>query len=699
MMMNPTAEQQNIIQATEGYMRCGAVPGSGKTYCITNRMAYLITNLYVDPSSIVALTFTNKAAASMTHRLKKMIGDDATCFTGTFHGYCNKILKEEIYRLSYPKTFTIIDVKGQIDIIREIADELHLSLKDFTTKSYLDDIAERKKTDAYMVYMTGANKTPLLKQIAKAQNDIDRVYYNYLLKQRDNYVLDFHDIIVFAIHILQTYKDALTKWQDKCMYILCDEYQDVNKKQEDLLRLLSGKYQNLTVVGDDDQCIYGWRGSKVEYIVDFNMRYPNAKDFYLTENFRSTPEIVAVANSLIAANCYRLKKQMITNKSSGQKPVYNNLKTEKDEATWIADTITISVNQGKQYSDHTVLVRSSSQTRALEEAFVRKKVPYKILSGAEFYSSEEIKTVLAYLRMVYAMNDLDFTYTIQRPRRGYGKKSVENLRIYAAQRNITLMKALGEQIQSGTEKRQPVIDYYNSIIGLHNTYGKYSSKELVNMVLDFGYRTFLQQDVDQTKLDNVSELLVTVATLEDENQEPIPLDELLAHFALFSSQDDDTDKNLVKIMTIHTAKGLEFDTVFINGLVEGQFPSKRLKNQDELEEERRLLYVAITRAKEMLYLSSYDVKAGSFIARQSSFLGDIDVHLLNCINNSTIGGGYATPIMLPKAQFSIGDKVLHKGFGEGTITGVDEKTQTYEIKFNILGQPRRIQFRADLMKL
>lgn len=698
-MNKPTREQQQIIRATEGYVRCGAVPGSGKTYCITSRMAYLITELYVDPSSIVALTFTNKAAAGMTHRLKKRIGDEAACFTGTFHGYCNKILKEEIYRLSYPKAFTIADVRGQTDIIREIAEELHLSLKDFTAKAYLDEIAQRKLAGGYIAYMAGPDKTKLQEKISSAKDDIEKVYYNFLMKQRDNYVLDFNDIIEFTIHILQTCPDALAKWQDKCMYILCDEYQDVNDRQELLLSLLSGKYQNLTVVGDDDQCIYGWRGSRVEYIVDFDNRYPNAKSFYLTENFRSTPEIVAVANSLITANQNRLAKQMISNRHSGRKPVYNNLMTEKDEAAWIADTIRMAVDQGKKYLDHTVLVRSSSQTRALEEAFMKKKVPYKILSGAEFYGSEEIKTVLAYLRMVYAMNDLDFTYTIQRPRRGYGRKSVEKLKEYAVQRNLTLMTALEEQIRNGLENRQPVIDYYNNITGLHHTYGDYSCKELVNLVLDFGYRKYLQQDVDQTKLDNVSELLATVAALEEENQEFIPLEELLAYFALFTSQDDDTNHDRVKIMTIHTAKGLEFDTVFVNGLVEGQFPSKRLVNEDELEEERRLLYVAVTRAKEMLYLSGYEVKAGSFTARQSSFLGDLDVDLLDCVHDSKIIKGYATPAMLPKARLAVGDEVLHKGFGEGIVTGVDEKTQTYEIKFYEIGQPRRIQFRARLIKL
>lgn len=698
MFYSATQEQEKIIMATEGYVRCGAVPGSGKTFCITHRIAYLITELFIDPSSIVALTFTNKAASSMTRRLKKMIGDEATCFTGTFHGFCNKILKEEIYRLSYPKTFTILDKKDQIDLIRETAEELQLSLKDFTAKHYMEEITKRKM-GAYISYVAGPDKSALLAEIEQATNHIEKVYYHYLLKQRDNYVLDFDDILNFALYILEQYPEALDTWQERCQYILCDEYQDVNDKQEHLLGLLSGKYQNLTVVGDDDQCIYGWRGSKVEYMVGFDKTYPDVQDFYLSENFRSTPEIIAVANSLIQANQHRLAKKMFTNNSSGSKPVYNHLKTENDEALWIADTIQAANVDGKHFSDHAILVRASSQTRALEEAFIRRKIPYKILNGAQFYSSEEIKTVLAYLRMIYSMNDLDFAWTIQRPRKGFGKKSIASLKAYAGERNLTLIDALGEQIEQGQIRKQVLISYYQRIKELHDTYQNYSSKDLVNLVLDIGYREELQNDVDQTKLDNVSEFLTTVAALEEENKEPIPLEDLLAHFALFSQQDDDTDRDVVKVMTIHTAKGLEFDTVFVNGMTEGQFPSKRLRNEDEFEEERRLFYVAVTRAKEKLYISSYESKGGMFFAAQSSFLSDIDIQLLNCINNSKIGASIHTPVAIPKTHFSAGDRVMHKLFGEGLIVSVDEKTQVYTIAFKNVNGFRRLQFRAELTLL
>lgn len=694
-----TKEQENIIRETEGYIRCGAVPGSGKTFSITHRMAYLITELYVDPSSIVALTFTNKAAASMTKRLREMIGNEATCFTGTFHGYCNKILKEEIYRLSYPKTFTILDKRGQLDLIREVAEELQLSLKDFAAKDYMEEIGKQKLTDRYITYLKGEDKTKLLEEIAHAEKDFDKVYYNYLLKQRDNYVLDFEDILNFALYILSHYSDALATWQERCQYILCDEYQDVNEKQERLLALLSGKYHNLTVVGDDDQCIYGWRGSKVDYMVGFDKVYPDARDFFLSENFRSTPEIIAVANSLISENQNRLLKKMYTNNPSGRKPIYNNLKTEAAEAEWIADTIQSGKHDGKKYADHAILVRASSQTRALEEAFIKRKVPYKILNGAQFYGSEEIKTVLAYLRMIYAGNDLDFTWTIQRPRRGFGKKSVATLKDYAAKNGLTLIEALEQQIQLGNIRKPALVDYYSKITELHENYRKYSCKDLVNKVLDIGYRKELENDVDQSKLDNVSEFLTTVAALEEDNKEWLSLDELLSHFALFSQQDDDTEKDVVKVMTIHTAKGLEFDTVFVNGMVDGQFPSKRLRNEDEFEEERRLFYVAITRAQSMLYISSYDTKAASFEARPSSFLEDIDVRLLECINRCPTAQSAQPQDMLPKTAFAVGDRVVHKVFGEGKVVDIDEKSQCYEIDFAKVHGTRKIMFRAELKRV
>lgn len=691
----PTGEQQQIIEATEGNIRVRAVPGSGKTYVLTNRIAYLIKELYVEPSSIVAMTFTNKAAGEMKRRLKNMIGDMATCFAGTFHGFCNLILKEEIHRVSYPKTFVILDKKAQIDLIREVAEENEISLKDVTAKDMMEKIGQKKQYPHYLEFLIGTDKSLLASKLQTAVEDEDIIYFNYLKKQRDNYALDFEDIIQFAIYILQNHKDALEAWQRKCQYVLCDEYQDVNANQDLLLTLLSGKYQNLTVVGDDDQCIYGWRGSEVDYMVNFEKTHEGTEDFSLSENFRSTPEVIAVANSLIKKNQNRLAKEMFTNNPSGKRPIFFTAKTEKEESEFVADTILKAEN--RKYSDFAVLVRASSQTRELEESFIRKKVPYKVLGGAQFYGSEEIRTVLSYLRLVYALGDIDFTWALQHPRRGFGKKSIESLKKYAVSKGITLIAALGEQIEQQQITKKSVIDFYEGIMKLHETHSAMTAKDVTNAVLELGYRAELESDVDQTKLDNVNELITTIYNLEAENMERLSLEDLLAHFALFSAQDDDTKEDVVKVMTIHTAKGLEFPVVFVPGMADGQFPSKRLRNSDELEEERRLFYVAVTRAMSELYISSYQCKVIGFPVSLSGFINDIDSNLLDFYGTKPEDAS-STPQMLDKTEFKAGDTVIHPAFGRGKVVGIDMGLQSYEIDFEKIKGTRLIMFRAKLLR-
>ena len=700
MSLEPTREQQQMIESTEGYQRCAAVPGSGKTFCLTRRIAYLITELYVDPSSIIGLTFTNKAASSMRRRLRELVGDDCSCFMGTFHGFCNLILREESHRLNWPRTFSIIDTADQTDLVRQTAEELGLDLKDITAQKYLEQIQEYKTSHEsfYVPLITGADKKQLEELADSASDNFSRVFYLYLLRQRDHALADFTDLIHMVLFLFRTNPEVLETWQDRCQYVLCDEFQDVSREQQELLTFLSGKYHNLFVIGDDDQNIYGWRGSKVEYMIGFDRLYPGARDFPLYENFRSTPEIVAVAGSLIKANQNRIPKAMFTNNPHGEKPCYNCLPTEKEEALWIADQILSDIGAGRKWQDHAVLVRAASQTRALEEAFIDRKVPYKILSGARFYGSEEIRTVLAYLRMVYSLNDMDFEKTINRPRRGFGKKSLENLKALAKLKDMKMIDALGSQILEGKIRKGPLLQYYQDIMGLHADYEKHCSAELTDMVLDFGYREELKKDVDQSRLDNVTELLNSITAMEKENEEPIPLADLLAHFALFSGQDDDEEKNTVKIMTIHTAKGLEFDTVFVGGLVEGVFPSKKLRNQDQMEEERRLFYVAVTRARRNLFLSSYRSRGLLPAEGQSSFLQDIDPSLLTMVGNSYIGRPGASQGVLEKTEFSVGDTVIHRGFGRGKIVGINEKSLTYEVDFEQLEGTRRILFRAKMTR-
>lgn len=701
MEFQATKEQLEIIMATEGAQRCAAVPGAGKTRVLTNRIAYLIKELFIAPESIFALTFTNKAASEMKKRVKALVGDDVGCFIGTFHGLCNRILKEECFRIGWPKTFVILDKKDQINLVREIATEMKLTMTDVEAKKCLDSIQQIKSKDLdYVKFILEVEDKTLIANIESAREDMQKVIYAYYKKQRDSFLMDFTDMMQFTRYIFNHNSEVSEKWQERCQYVLCDEFQDVSGAQLELLLELSKKYGNIFVVGDDDQLIYGWREAKPEYMLRFFDRFPEGKDYFLTENFRSTPEIIAVANSLINKNVNRIEKMMFTNNPSGAKPVYSYHKSDKDEALWVAERILEAVTSGKQFIDHAILVRAASQTRQLEEAFVTKSIPYKIYSGAMFYATEEIKTTLSYLRMVYSLSDIDFEQTINRPSRKFGKKSLANLKEYAKENGWSLIEALGEQIKTKEIKKQPLIDYYWSVVNLHDKYQELSSKDLVNKVLEIGYLQYLQEDVDQTKLDNVTELISTITALEEENEENIPLEDLLAHFALFSNQDEDTDAvDVVKIMTIHTAKGLEFDTVFVNGLVEGQFPSSRLRNLDEMEEERRLLYVAITRAKTMLYLSCYGFKPGLFDCAPSRFINNIEQELLYSIGGKYLQDSYADAQMLPKKEFEIGDKIEHRIFGIGEIVGIDDRAQFYEIKFDGLETVRKIQFRARLDKI
>lgn len=696
---NATDEQKKIIETTEGYQRCAAVPGSGKTFVLTRRIAYLITQLYIEPASIVGLTFTNKAAASMKKRLKDLINDEANCFMGTFHGFCNTLLKEDIHKLSWPRTFAILDKADQIDLIREVAEELGLTLKDITAADYMDKISLYKQSKDYIPYMIGEDKEKLLHALSQSLSDEKRMIYGYMLKQRDNYVLDFGDLIHFTNYILLHHKDILEKWQDRCQYVLCDEYQDVNGEQELLLSLISGKFQNLFVVGDDDQNIYGWRGSKSDYMIHFDTKYEDVTLFNLSENFRSTPEIIDVANSLVSVNQNRLEKQMFTHNSHGPKPLYHEAESQKLEASWIAGQIKANVQKGSKYKDHAILIRAASQTRALEEAFIAKKLPYKILSGAKFYSSEEIRTTLSYLRMIYSLCDMDFIFTINRPKRKFGKKSMQDLREEAKRRNQTMFETLGQLIQEGKITKTPLIHYYTEIQKLHESYGEHTAKQLVNLALDIGYRKELQEDINQSKLDNVSELVQHIGYLEEENGDTLPLAELLSHFALFCGQDDMDEDNVIKVMTIHTAKGLEFPIVFTCGLVDGQFPSKKLRNLDEMEEERRLLYVAITRAQDELFLCSYRNKALDYPCSQSCFLGDIRPDLLDYTDGSYIHLANTFTEALPKASFTVGTKVLHNVFGQGIVVKVDDTRQIYEVDFEKIKGTRRVQFRAGMIAL
>ncbi|WP_296561016.1 3'-5' exonuclease [uncultured Acetobacterium sp.] len=703
---SPTPQQQSIIQATEGYVRVPAVPGSGKTYCLTHRVAHLIQDLYIAPDVIIALTFTRKAASGMKRKLRGLIGDVATCFMGTFHHYCSNILKEEIHHLGYPKLFKSLRRSDQNKFVREILKEMNLSARDYRERDVLEKIREFKVNGSYVELFEQEPKTQILEQCIQkadsAHHIMDGIIYRYLLKEFQVHALDYDDLLYFTVHIFKKYADVLDKWQDKCEYVLIDEYQDVSKVQAELADMISQKYKNLFIIGDDDQLIYSWRGSKPEYLIEFDKKYPNTQTFTLNCNFRSTPEIIKAADALIQHNTERLPKQMKTSNATGSLPVYNCTKTAVDEAIWIADKIHESVEAGCEYKEIAILIRNSSQASHIEQQLRLHAIPYKAYAGAKFFESEEIRTVLSYLSMILFLDDLSFEQTVNMPKRGFGKSSMEKVKQYAADNQLTLFTALMTLVQAGEIKNKQIFEYCRHIYTMNKSHQGYSCLELANIILDWGYRETLDGDPDQEKKDNITALLQMINELEKEEDGPIPLHDLLQFFALFSPEDDENDDDKVKIMTIHTAKGLEFDHVFIPGMVEGILPSGRAVTKQAIEEERRVCYVAVTRAVKQLFLSSYQYQyekqsSPSMSSRFINEMGENNLMMLQkpveslAVNSPQKPSSYCTP------QFVIAQRVSVGLWGEGTIMEVDEQKQKYKILFDAMPNlAKNIAFAADI---
>ena len=704
-MLTMTNQQQHIVNAVDGYIRCCSVPGSGKTFTLVHRIAHLVNDLSISPSVIVAITFSRRAANTIQSRLKAVLGNSGCCFAGTLHSFCNLILKKEIHRLSYPKNYMLMDKTDSMKLIKNTLTEMNLSSKDYRTMDIMSYISDYKVRTNYVRSIDnskGQNSLQQKLQDCLQQSDrniMDEISLRYIIKQTELSALDYNDLIHFAKYILLNNPDALDKWQDKCEYLLFDEYQDISKTQNSLLELLSRKHGNLFVIGDDDQNIYSWRGSRMEYLHNFDKKYPNVQSFTLNQNFRSTPEIIAVANNLICHNATRIQKNMVATASPGCLPVYNCLKDPKEEAMWIVDIIKKNINSGSTYLDHVILVRANRQTREIEQAFIENGIPYKALSDSAFFGSPEIKASLAYLKMIYYLDDLSFIATVNTPSRGFGKKKLEMVQNYAKENNLSLFYAFQALLLNGKIKNDKIKEYWRRIIVLHVTHCNYSCTELIKMALDIGLLDSLKNDPDQTKLDNVSELIQTIYNLEKEADENIPLDELLEYFALYEPSDNDTNKDAVRIMTIHSAKGLEFEKVFIPGLNESILPSSKANTPESLEEERRLFYVGITRAEKDLYISSTEYPFNpSQPVNTSRFIHEMDLKNLNIINPPVLQA--PSPIVQESkpavALFRKQQRIYINYWGNGTIVDIDEKQHCYKILFDNRKQPNTIMFTANI---
>ena len=696
--LNP--EQYEAATTTEGFIRVVAGAGSGKTKTLTARYMYLVEQLGISTASILCVTFTNKAAAEMKKRIRKVLPDQDLGRITTFHGFCVGLLKEDCHVIGYPTTFIVLDEEDKESILRTVFEDLGISSKDMTIKEAVDHIGWRKGGRGYVKTLIDPNLNHLVDLSNAATTLKDKVMYRYFYEQRKCYGLDFDDLVYFALYILEHDRDTREKWQSRLEYIMVDEFQDIDKDQYSLADILSGYHKNLFVVGDPDQTIYTWRGADVKFILEFDARHDNVKTIYLNTNYRSVPQILAASNALIDKNRERLKKELTAVRPDAKKPLYFHAKTSQLEADWITAQMRAMHDGGKSYSQMAVLYRAHFVSRTIEESLIRNKIPYVLYSGVEFYKRKEIKDILCYLRMVYAGDDVSFLRTVNEPRRGVGRTRIAALKQYAEMNRCSLYDALVASLDTKLIKSSRAKEYVRLIEKYRAIYDGMDLTDLLSGILtDSGYELMLRTSGEEERLDNLAELKQAIYDFQRKAGEEVTLGNYLDHAALFTNMDQNYRAQAVKLMTVHAAKGLEFPAVFLCGLSEGIFPGKRANTREKLEEERRLAYVAFTRARDRLFLSdaagsNYD---GSF-RYPSRFLFNAEeenveyaVPLDPDLIEDAMNHIRKTEDLGPapeRPNESIGKRVLHPVFGEGSVIGIPRGQEGFIVQFDNMVTPR-----------
>lgn len=695
--LNP--EQYEAAVTTEGYIRVVAGAGSGKTKTLTARYMYLVEMLGISTANILCVTFTNKAAAEMKKRIRSRLPDQDLGRITTFHGFCVGLLKEDCHVVQYPNTFIVLDEEDKEAMLRTCFEDLGITSRDLTIKDAVDHIGWRKGGRGYVKTLIGSAEKLL--ELSNAASTLkDKVMYRYFYEQRKCYGLDFDDLVYFTLYILQQDQYTREKWQQRLEYIMVDEFQDIDKDQYALADILSGYHKNLFVVGDPDQTIYTWRGADVKFILEFESRHENTKTIYLNTNYRSVPQILTASNALIGKNRDRLKKQLTAVREDSRKPLYFHAKTGQLEAEWITANIRAMHEKGIPYSHMGVLYRAHYVSRTVEESLIRSKIPYVLYSGVEFYKRKEIKDVLCYLRMIYSGDDFSFLRTVNEPRRGVGRTRIAALKEYAMVHQCSLYEALKSMLDTDLIRRSRAKEYVRLIEKYRAIFDGMDLTDLLSGILeDSGYEGMLRTGGEEERLDNLAELKQAIYDFECKAGEEVSLGNYLDHAALFTNMDQTEKAQAVKLMTVHTAKGLEFPVVFVCGLSEGIFPGKRANTREKLEEERRLCYVAFTRAKDRLFLSdaagtNYD---GSF-RYPSRFLFNAEkenveyaVPLDPDLEERAMEVIRRTEDTAQRPQVSceiVGKRVRHPIFGEGTIIGTPRNQEGFIIQFDSMVTPR-----------
>ena len=629
-------EQKTAVLHNEGPLLILAGAGSGKTRVLTNRIAYLITEQGVFPSNILAITFTNKAAREMRERIENLIGDLSNdMWVGTFHSICIRILRRDIEKLGYDRSFVIYDTQDQQVVIKECIKELNINEKNFPPKSVLENISKQKNE------LIDAAHFEKLYSSDFRLGKISKLYTLYQKKLKSNNALDFDDIIMYTIKLFKEYPEILNFYQRKFRYILVDEYQDTNTAQYMLVRKLSEAHGNLCVVGDDDQGIYSWRGANIRNILDFEQDFNGCKTVKLEQNYRSTQTILDAANHVIKNNTGRKCKSLWTDNAGGSKIIMCENDNEHEEALYTAREIQKLIkDEGRKYKDFAVLYRINAQSRVLEEMFMREGLPYKIVGGQKFYDRKEIKDIIAYLRLIQNPADnVSFKRVVNVPKRGIGDATVETAEDLAFESGVSIFSVISAADEYPALKRaaNKLNNFATMILKLRTMKENVGIADLLEMVVDDTgiLREYeIENTVEaQSRIENIKELKSVAIEFEKQSEEN-SLEEFLAHISLVSDLDNlEEEQDYVVLMTMHSAKGLEFPVVFIPGMEEGVFPGYRAitEGPDQLEEERRLCYVGITRAREKLYLSNARFRTlfgNSSYNKPSRFLSEIPEELV-----------------------------------------------------------------------
>lgn len=728
-------QQKEAVLHTEGPLLILAGAGSGKTRVLTHRIAYLIEEKGINPWNILAITFTNKAAGEMRERVDNLVGfGSESIWVSTFHSMCVRILRRHIDLLGFDTNFTIYDTDDQKTLMKDICKLLQIDTKLFRERSLLAAISQAKNELV----------TPEEFRI-QAQGDFSRqkiasVYEEYEKQMRANNALDFDDLLVKAVQLFQTQADVLDYYQERFRYIMVDEYQDTNTVQFELVRLLSAKYRNLCVVGDDDQSIYKFRGANIRNILDFEQVFPDAKVIKLEQNYRSTSNILNAANAVIRHNHGRKDKTLWTDNGEGDKINVRQFDTAFDEAEYIVGDIRERVESGKAaYNDHAILYRTNAQSRMFEEKFVTANIPYKIVGGINFYARREIKDLLAYLKTIdNGRDDLAVRRIINVPKRGIGLTSINRVQEYASGREIGFYEALRAvdlipNIGRGASK----LESFVALIEHFKTDAKeLTISELMQEILEeTGYIESLKEEGSEeaeSRIENIDELISKVTAYEEtceDRDEPATLNGFLEEVALVADIDSlDESNDYVVLMTLHSAKGLEFPHVYLAGMEDGIFPSYMTITADdpeEVEEERRLCYVGITRAEEELTLTCARrrmIRGETQYNKMSRFLKEIPMELLSTgavfqksepeeerkpsayqqarqafRAKAFVQPGAARSFGSPKGEgpgYQVGDRVRHVKFGEGTVTAMVEGGRDYEVTVDFDGPGTKKMFAA-----